>query len=299
MAAALLVALLAGCGDAPGTGGAPPETETPAPDPTVRETATAGPEITGTGMEGPPPFRLRYDGHELVLRPHAWCYGSGCVDGVAQDPPDIGRPEVVEVFVPVRAWDLEAIFQPAGDRCGRYQTLMPTRDGQWFTLRPAGHPGRYRVSLFANGGGDMIADLVWRTPVEGELPVPESRMSLIAEHDGRPDSYGLEIAVDNLAETPEEARARIAVESADGRSLTFDAVRSGDDCRPEGSIYFDGPDARGHEAANLGGFPFHYTVDLILDGKTYRATADYPADEIEGNEPSVALEFTPALPRME
>ena len=203
------------------------------------------------------------------------------------------------MFVPVRDWRLEAIFAPAADRCGRHQTLTPDRDGQWFTLPPAGRAGRYRVSLFAHGGGDMVADLVWRTPVDGELPVPESRLALIAEHDGRPDSYGLELAVDNLAETPEEATARITVEADTGRRLTFDAVRANDRCRPEGSIYFDGPDVRGREAANLGGFPFSYTVDLTLDGETYRATADYPADEIRGNEPSVALEFTPALPAME
>jgi len=38
----------------------------------------------------------------------------------------------------------------------------------------------------------------------------------------------------------------------------------------------------------------HFT----LDGTTYRATARYPADEIEGNEPSVRLGFDPPLPAL-
>ena len=54
----------------------------------------------------------------------------------------------------------------------------------------------------------------------------------------------------------------------------------------------------GRRAAALGGFPFRYEVDVRLDGTTYHASADYPADEIDGNEPSVALEFTPPLPAM-
>jgi hypothetical protein len=37
-------------------------------------------------------------------------------------------------------------------------------------------------------------------------------------------------------------------------------------------------------------------VTLTLDGRTYVATAVYPDDEIEGNEPSVGLQFTPGLP---
>jgi hypothetical protein len=35
---------------------------------------------------------------------------------------------------------------------------------------------------------------------------------------------------------------------------------------------------------------------VSIDGTAYRATADCPADEIHGNEPSVALAFVPGLP---
>jgi hypothetical protein len=34
----------------------------------------------------------------------------------------------------------------------------------------------------------------------------------------------------------------------------------------------------------------------VLDGARYAAAAVWPADEIVGNEPSVALHFTPTLP---
>ena len=63
-------------------------------------------------------------------------------------------------------------------------------------------------------------------------------------------------------------------------------------------MYWDGPDDRGLEAAALGKGPFRYEVELVLDGSRYFAEAAWPADEIVGNEPSVALEFTPGLPRL-
>ena len=61
-------------------------------------------------------------------------------------------------------------------------------------------------------------------------------------------------------------------------------------------MYWDGPDDRGLAAAALGGGPFTYKVELVLDGARYLATAAWPANEIAGNEPSVALRFTPDLP---
>lgn len=42
-------------------------------------------------------------------------------------------------------------------------------------------------------------------------------------------------------------------------------------------------------------WPFTYEVELLLDGVRYVATATWPSDEIAGNEPSVALTFTPDL----
>jgi hypothetical protein len=84
--------------------------------------------------------------------------------------------------------------------------------------------------------------------------------------------------------------------AANGRSLTFAAQQSADRCRSAGDLYFDGPDEPAKQAAGLGDFPFTTTVTLTMDGRTYVATAVYPDDEIEGNEPSVALRFVPELP---
>ena len=49
------------------------------------------------------------------------------------------------------------------------------------------------------------------------------------------------------------------------------------------------PTSRAWHAAALGDGPFTYRVELVLDGARYVATAAWPADEIAGNEPSVAL----------
>ena len=39
-------------------------------------------------------------------------------------------------------------------------------------------------------------------------------------------------------------------------------------------------------------------MTVTLDGVTHRASASFPGDVIDGNEPSVALEFTPPLPAL-
>jgi hypothetical protein len=250
-------------------------------------------------MDGPPPFRLRYDNRELVLTPHTWCYSSGCVDGISEDPPSVGDPAQVHVYLPVDGWDLTATFSPAGERCGRLHSVAPDGAGGWYTLQPAGRTGRYDVQLFAQGEGDMVASFQWATPSDGELPTPQARLAVLAQHDGEPDSYGVELMLENLAETPRSVSAEITVTAANGRSLRFDARRADRGCWPEGTVYFDGPDKQGQAAADLGGFPFHYTVEVTIDGTTYRAQADYPKDEIRGNEPSVALDFSPALPALQ
>jgi hypothetical protein len=299
--AAVFAIVSAGCGASVESGrSVEPVRATTMPEalrPTV--THTGGPLMSAPGMESPPPYRLRFAGQELVLRPHTWCYRSGCVDGFAQEPPSVGSPAVIRVRVPVDGWDLQATFTPSGHRCGRNQTVRPVKRGGWFVLRPAGHAGRYDVELFSQGAGDLIAAFRWKTTADGALPVPEARLAVIAGSGGRPVSYGVELALQNLATTPRSAQARVTVTAANGRSLRFAATRDPQRCWPEGTVYFDGPDGRGHEAAALGGFPFRYEVTVTLGGRVFRASATYPADEIQGNEPSVALQFSPPLPALD
>ena len=310
LATLVLAATACGTRAAPDTHGAPSPEGAPTAAPatgtgtgqgadTPTATATGGPTYSADGMQSPGAFRLQYDGEELVLRPHTWCHDSGCVDGFAEDPPSVGSPAAIRILVPVEDWNLAATFTPAGERCGREHTVKPVKTDGWYTLRPAGPAARYDVTLFAQGVGDMVAAFRWTTPTDGELPTPRARLAVIADHDETPDSYGVELMVSNLAETPDSAAAEITVTAGNGRSLTFDATRARGNCWPDGTVSFDGPDKSGLAAAALGGFPFHYAVTLTLDGKTYRSSADYPADEIHGYEPSVALRFSPALPALE
>lgn len=293
-----MVVLTGACGAAPDNSSHVAHVNSGAAGPTHIQVREAGQPASSDVPVSPPPFRVAYPGHELRLHPHTWCYRAGCVDGVAPDPPSVGTAEELHVYVPLRGWHLTATFTPEGARCGRLQSVEPARveDGT-FVLRPAGHADKYDVDLFAQGpGGDMVARLRWTTPQDGPLPTPSARLSVIAEHDGEPDSYGVELAVDNLAATPHRVQAHIAITAASGRSHAFDATRARQLCRRPGSLYFDGPDAAGKVAARLGSSPFTYVVVLTLDGTIYRATARYPRDVIVGNEPSVALSFTPDLP---
>ena len=298
--------LTCACGGQPSLTVHEEPTATPTgPAPTATSTSGAQPEVPGSP---PPPFRVRYDEQELVLHPHTYCLGA-CVDGVPLSPPEVGSPVELQVYVPVEEFTLsvharELTREPRPDRpffnatCGGRSFALPVEDlgDGWWVVRPAGPAAHYDVELFAQGGGDMIANLRWRTPADQAMPEPSARLALIAEHDGRPDSYGLELAIDELAETPARAVAEIEVTAGNGRSLTFEATQAKDSCRSEGDLYFDGPDEPAKAAAGIGGFPFTTTVTLTLDGRVHRASAVYPDDEIEGHEPSVALEFTPELP---
>jgi hypothetical protein len=301
------VLLTGACGQASLTVQEIPTSSPTGPAPTA--TTTAGVQHEGTGIEPPPPFRVRYDGQELVLHPHTFCYAGGCVDGVHPLSPEVGSPPELRVYVPVREFALSAYAreltrEPRPSRpgfdptCGGRSFALPVEDlgDGWYVIRPAGPAADYEVELFAQGGGDMIAGLRWRTPADQAMPEPSARLALIADNDGQPDSYGLELAIDDLAETPASAVAEIEVTAGNGRSLTFRATQSQGACRSAGDLYFDRPDQPAEAAARLGGFPFTTTVTLTLDGRTYRASAVYPDDEIEGNEPSVVLRFTPELP---
>jgi predicted small lipoprotein YifL len=301
------VLLLAACGQEGPTAVDPPRATPSGPAPTA--TITAGVRHDVTGPDGPPPFRVRYDRQELVLHPHTSCY-NGCVDGVDTDPPDIGSPAEIQVYVPVEQFALSVHAreltsvprpgEPSSDAtCGGRSFEMPVEDlgDGWYSVRASGPAAHYDIELFAQGGGgDMIGSLRWRTPTAGPMPDPSARLALIADHDGEPDSFGLELAVEDLAETPADVGAEIEVTAANGRSMTFAAEQASDRCRSAGDLYFDRPDDLAKQAAGLGDFPFTTTVTLTLDGRTYVATAVYPDHEIEGNEPSVALEFAPELP---
>jgi hypothetical protein len=248
----------------------------------------------------PPPVTVRSSDRSFRLSPYTYCYRTVCADGFPPaHPPEVGSPQKVFIEFPLSGWSFTAFFRPAREGCGRLQEvpLQPAGEGAW-VLQPAGHAGTYDVDLSGKGDGDLYVTFHWTTPQDGPLPSPEARLAVLAEHDGRVDSYGVELEVANLARTPERASATITVRAASGEAVTFEATRSKQRCLPEGTAYWDGPDQEGHAAAALGEGPFTYEVELVLDGHRYVATASWPADEIAGNEPSVALRFTPDLPAL-
>ena len=59
---------------------------------------------------------------------------------------------------------------------------------------------------------------MWETTVDGKLDEPQAFASILVDHDGRVDSYGVSLWADGLATTPGEATAMIAVTASDGSS---------------------------------------------------------------------------------
>lgn len=110
----------------------------------------------------------------------------------------------------------------------------------------------------------------------------------------------MELELSGLRATPRPPSAEVTVTAANGRSLSFEAELDSrpNGCFGEGVVYWDGPDRAGIRATRLGPAPSTYDIAVVLDGIRHKARAAWPADEIEGNEPSVGLEFSPPLPAM-
>jgi len=254
----------------------------------------------GPALDAPPPVTLRYLDDSIELEPWAYCYGFGCADGLPPSPPpDIGEPEEVIVELPLSGWTFTAGFTPAGEKCGRVQGMpLEDRGDGTFLLRPAGYAGTYDVMLFGKGEGDLAVTFRWTTPIDGPLPVPEARLAILADRDGRVDSYGFEFSLTNLDRTPKEAAATITVRARGGESITFDPNRVRSGCLREGSVRWRAPLRDALAAAALDDPPFTYEVQLVLDGERYAATATWPDDVIQGEEPSVGLVFAPELPAL-
>ena len=257
------------------------------------------PAVGGPQFDAPPPVTVRAGSRAFDLAAWSYCYDTGCADGSPPvTPPDLGNAAQVEVLFPLDGWTFEAEFVPAGEPCPRRHTVPvdSTGDGSYVVV-PAGHADTYDVTLFGRGNGDLFVTFRWTTPSDGPMPVPRARLAVLADHDGAVDSYGVELELSDLAATPEQAEAEVTVTAANGEALTFEATRP-PGCFAEGNVYWDGPAQAGLDAAQLGPEPFTYEVSVTLDGVRHTATATWPDDEIDGNEPSVSLDFSPPLPAL-
>lgn len=293
-ATALSAMLLAACATPGGDGGVPGAVPTGIPSPSV--TIAAG----SSGPSQPDPFIVVYDGTQLNLRATTYCYGNVCADGVDENPPSVGSPDELLVRLTETGFtELGASqFGGGGDVCrGRgVEATAVDLGGGWWSVRAAGPADEYRIVLFARGpAGDMAAELMWTTTVDAPLPEPTASLTVVVDHDGEPDSYGVELQVHDLSSSPDEFAATITATAANGASHTF-AATSSHDCHGEGALFFDGPTADGMRAAGLGDFPFAYRVELTLDGVVYTGTGTYPDDLTADNSLAVPLTFTPALP---
>jgi hypothetical protein len=259
------------------------------------------PAVLGGGpSDGPPPVTLHLDSGDVELDAWTWCWDNGCADGApGDDLTDAGSPETVDFSFPRDDWSFTATFKEhRPGECGR-QISVPvgrTDDGTWH-LEPAGPAGTWDVDLSGNGdGGDVVTTFTWTTPVDGTLPGPATgSAAVLADHDGRLDSYGVEIIVSDLSAHPRSARASVVVTAADGRSV-FIPTRRERGCWSEGSLMFTASDRAGRAATTLGAGPYTYTVDVTLDGTTYTGVGEWPTGETEDFAPHVPLTWTPALP---
>jgi hypothetical protein len=307
---AVVAVLLVACGadatsiptSSPVSSVAEPTSSTSAPTsaptsstPSQRPSITSDPSRLAT----PPPLVIGNASTRVEVLPYTFCFGIGCVDGKQPRPfPNVGGGDSLIVEFPIDGWTFTAMFRAADDACGReMRTPLTATAATTHRLDPVGRAATYDVELFGRGptGGDVIVWIRWTTTRDGPLPQPEARMALVAAQRDAIVSYGVELAIANLATTPASVRATITATSAEGRSLTFEPTRSSGGCTV-GTLLFFGPKEKGSEAAALGRAPFVYEVRLELDGATYVARARWPDDEDPELRPNVRLGFEPPLP---
>ena len=179
---------------------------------------------------------------------------------------------------------------------------MPTeKTGTYTFLVPqVGPPGSTSWSSSGVGpGGDVVTTFAWTTSAQGFMPEPDGYLGIVGGSPGERFGYAPELSLNDLARTPAKASALITVTAGNGESVTLPALSPERNCSGEGTIYFSGDDALGAQVVDLGPPPYTYSVEVTLDGKTHTGTGTWPTDEIEGNEPYVALDWSPPAPRVD
>lgn len=251
----------------------------------------------------PPTLTVQGTGVEVTLRPWSYCWGNACADGAPlESPPSVGAADRVRVSSSELGLSLSAQFAASGEGCARVQHVSLGAMGHASSLWPAGPAGTYDVHLHVEGGQGHSASYSfrWTTTRDGVWPAPSASASVLADNDGTVTSYGVEVVVENLAVTPRQASATLAVTSAEGRRTAIRPrrVESGEGCSPAGSVRFEAPETEAQAAITSGSAPFRYEVLLVLDGQTYRGAASWPDDQLADQHPYVRLHFRPGLPAL-
>ena len=252
---------------------------------------------------GPPPVTISGGEHDLTLDAWSYCWSSDtggvCADGAPPDPlPDAGAADELLVDfagAPDDDWTFEVVFDDAA--CGGETATLERLDDTRFRLIPLGPAGDHEVHLYGRGGGDLAVSFRWTTTAEGAYTQPRSTASIVADHDGAIDSYGVEVSASHLAAPVADASGAVTVTSASGATHRIELRRVEDGCADTPSVRFDAPLEEGVTAAELpGGAPFTYEATLTLDGSTYVGRAVWPDDVDEECSPCVPLTFDPPLP---
>ena len=105
--------------------------------------------------------------------------------------------------------------------------------------------GRGRQGTGAKG--DLSATFRWRTPTAGPNEAPHGTASIIGGIGSNIRSFGVEVSVHDLRETPAPDRvsATAVVTSSDGASMSIDLERTEFEMMDEGSVYFTPPQGSG------------------------------------------------------
>ncbi len=244
------------------------------------------------------PVVLQLESGPVELAPWTYCLGNGCADGAPPEKVhDVGHPAEVPFTFGRDGWEFTATFRERVGECPRMITVPVEKTGdQEFLIRPAGLSGDWDVDVFGRGDGDVITTFRWHTPVDGRMPdLASGTVAVLADHDGRLDSYGVELSLTNLAWQPRDASALITVTSADGRHATVAPRRDGG-CYSAGEVFLHASRTKGLAATRIGDGPFTYTVEVTLDGRTYVGTGEWPTDTNPDIVPHVPLTWEPALP---
>lgn len=217
--------------------------------------------------------RLHLDSGSVDLEPWSACWGNGCYDGSAPaDLQDVGRTDSVEFSFVRGGWTFEATFRESGVRCPRQITVPTTKLSETrFRLDPAGNAGSWDVDVFGRGpGGDVITTFRWTTERSGTFPDGvTSSLAVLVDHDGKLDSYGVELAINDLARRPTNASAVVTVIASNGDRATIDlGPMPKENCTSAGQTYWTKPASVGRPATALHGDLFTYVARLTLDGAT-------------------------------
>ncbi|GAA5034179.1 hypothetical protein ACFQRL_14970 [Microbacterium fluvii] len=286
-----MIGMLSACSPAPRFDPAPAPVPTPA--------AT---EISGDVSSAPESFVVRTADTEVRLAPSEWSVDDDSgTDEV--EPPGLGSPDEIFVFVPIAGWYLSAT-QYGGEVA--HDCLGPTVEPEiedlgsgWTAIRPTGPAGDYAIELSASSGpgtgpfsplGTMTATVQLTTTEDAEqLPEATAWMSLVSETDTGLEAGDLSIELRSLYPMPAEVSAAVTITAAGGAVATFEPEPTGG-CL-DLSFFLVVPFTETAAVAELGDLPYAYDVELVIDGETYTGTAQY-----SGGDPLVQFEFDRPLP---